>query len=78
MQAHVCGKVGGMDPNAALAKMLSRAEKILAADDAGEDVPAEAVELAELILGLHEWLKKDGFLPARWRGSPKTPAARRR
>jgi len=51
-----------MDPDAALKNALSLANEIV--DDENESYAA--VELAQSVLDLHEWLEKRGFLPAAW------------
>lgn len=60
-----------MDPNDCLAIILRIAKRI----DDGVDVSgADASMLAEYVLALDEWLKKAGFLPARWAaGRPLQP-----
>ncbi|MBB5167088.1 hypothetical protein [Mycobacterium sp. AZCC_0083] len=49
-----------MDPNAALEEMLDLARGDLT--EFGDEVH----RLAELTLGLHEFLGKGGFLPSAW------------
>jgi len=46
-----------MDPNAALKELLELAQ-----------VEAEnGARWAELVLGLHEWITRGGFLPTAWK-----------
>ena len=54
-----------MDPNANLEEQLELAHKLLLCDY-GER-PFDAERLAELVVALDEWIRKGGFLPARWR-----------
>lgn len=65
-----------MDPNATLAVMLDRAEVILADDREPEDggPSHEAIELAEAVQNLSEWLSKGGFLPSAWAFNPNDKA----
>lgn len=58
-----------MDPDATLEKILSWIESIRAYEGA-EDLHAlenAAVELADSVENLHEWIQRGGFLPAAWR-----------
>lgn len=53
-----------MDPNAALARVRALCAVLLSE---GYDLdPAPAIELAETVEGLDEWLTRKGFLPAAW------------
>jgi hypothetical protein len=49
-----------MDPDACLAEMLDLAR-------AAEQLGDEAHRLAELTISMHEWLSRQGFLPAAWK-----------
>jgi len=51
-----------MDPNAALAQMRIFAALIVD----GKGTESEAIELAEAVQALDEWIKRGGFLPAAW------------
>ena len=54
-----------MDPNANLDRLLELARRM--ADQEADDIEEDnAIELAELILALDEWLRRGGFLPRRW------------
>lgn len=55
-----------MDPNTVLSDMLQLAGEIIFADENSGDGDPRAVELAEKVEALDEWLKKGGFCPARW------------
>jgi len=52
-----------MDPDANLSEQRRIAEQIV---ENGAIDADRAERLAELVLALDEWLKKGGFLPARW------------
>jgi len=58
-----------MDPNETLKKLLRIAGQVMR-DDSEEDIwfskQQAAIELAEGISDLDEWLAKGGFLPERW------------
>lgn len=57
-----------MDPNENLREQLKLANRILATPY-GEDSfvsETDARDLAELVIGLNEWITKGGFLPAAW------------
>jgi len=53
-----------MDPDATL-KMIRE----LAAEVACRAVDPDAVELAELVQSLDEWISRGGFLPKEWAGA---------
>lgn len=58
-----------MDPDAALRRLVELSERLVQCDS--EDLEWDALhtsatEFAETFLGLDEWLRKDGFLPAAW------------
>lgn len=60
-----------MDPNAARSTMIERANAILGLSNLEQGVsPAllehHAVELAEAVHGLDEWLRSGGFYPQAW------------
>ena len=58
-----------MDPNANLAEQLRIARLLL--DSTGEEpTNLEADRLAELVIALHEWIVKGGFLPDDWKVKP--------
>lgn len=50
-----------MDPNEALRQIREEVTRVR------EDGDAEAFALADLIVGLDDWLSRDGFLPDDWR-----------
>lgn len=52
-----------MDPNANLNEMIELATEHIDADEIDQD---DARRLAELVLGLDDWLVGHGFLPRRW------------
>lgn len=52
-----------MDPNAARSKMIELANRIIAE---GAVITDGAVELAEAVHDLDEWLRSGGFLPSAW------------
>lgn len=54
-----------MDPNATLRSIRLLAAAILADDELDQD--PDAVDLAELVTGLDEWVATGGFLPDAWR-----------
>lgn len=51
-----------MDPTQNLTDQISAAEAIVNDDSASHT----AHELAKLVLALHDWIAKGGFLPAQW------------
>lgn len=65
-----------MDPDANLQEQIALAETLAEALSAEEGTltvrEVAALRLAELVLGLHGWLRTGGFPPEAWR-----PAARR-
>jgi hypothetical protein len=52
-----------MDPNAALARIQELVREILDNELASD----EAVELAEAVDDLDEWIGSGGFIPTEWR-----------
>ena len=54
-----------MDPNENLAHQLRLAKSII--DDEYEVDSADAVDLAELVVALNDWIVAGGFLPAAWK-----------
>ena len=50
-----------MDPNTTLVDILSLAKDILESAET-----ADALDLAEKVLILHEWICGGGFLPRKW------------
>lgn len=59
-----------MDPEKALRRLIELAESLVQGDPESlewEALHAAASELAETFLGLDEWVRKGGFLPAAWR-----------
>jgi len=64
-------KGGDMDPNACLEDILRLTQKIgedyRNPDSKGID-QEDALELAESISILHNWIKNGGFLPKEWKG----------
>ncbi len=81
-----------MDPTANLQDQINLANGIKTIADAGGDPLGEdSVQLAELVIALHDWIKGGGHLPQQWvtirsygeRGyadtpGPKAPTRRRR
>lgn len=57
-----------MDPNALLARLLEIAGEL--EDDRRAALADCAVELADGLLALDQWLSAGGFLPQRWDGPP--------
>lgn len=58
-----------MDPNAARARIIEKANTVLAQAGAQEDpfgVLSTAVDLAEAVHDLDEWLRQGGFFPDAW------------
>lgn len=56
-----------MDPDAALAELLDLARAHQAElDDESTNNHADTGQMADLVLGLHDWLSTGGFLPAAW------------
>lgn len=55
-----------MDPDANLEAMLERARAIIALARVGAEVSDLEIELAELVIALHDWLVKGGALPNEW------------
>jgi hypothetical protein len=53
-----------MDPTANLAEQLDLANSIL---HDGVEGPEDSERLAELVLALHDWINKGGFLPNQWK-----------
>ncbi|AGU92108.1 HNH endonuclease [Mycobacterium phage Bane1] len=59
-----------MDPNAALAEALDIARAHQAElDDESANHHADTGRLADLVVGLHEFLSTGGFFPAAWTAS---------
>jgi hypothetical protein len=57
-----------MDPTANLREQLALAASILDNDDKDDNqIVAASVNLADLVIGLNEWITKHGgFLPKQW------------
>ncbi len=58
-----------MDPTANLKKQIELAKRIIKEAEEfapDEDVEELALELAEHVLALDEWIRRGGFLPTRW------------
>lgn len=56
-----------MDPDAALAELLDLARAHRAElDDESTNNHADTGQMADLVLGLHDWLSTGGFLSAAW------------
>ena len=58
-----------MDPNANLTEALKLARHIVSAVDADrwiESDVTDAARLAELVVGMDEWIRAGGFLPEVW------------
>ena len=60
-----------MDPTANLEEQLQLANMWLDADDGDELDGADATRMGELVLSLHEWIIKGGFLPKSWAEAQK-------
>lgn len=63
-----------MDPTQCLKELLELKDKITAALDGtntieGDDLLDTVSELVDRLDALHEWMKKDGFLPKQWQTS---------
>lgn len=56
-----------MDPDKTLEKMLRLALKTQEQWDPDEGVGIDALELAELVIAMHEWITNGGYLPKAWR-----------
>lgn len=54
-----------MDPNSNLREMLEIAQRI--AFDPYDRYDTETVRLAELVIALDEWIRKQSVLPSAWR-----------
>ena len=52
-----------MDPNETLRRMINLAAHI---NDTDFPTTDDSVVLAELVMDLHTWIIKGGFLPDRW------------
>jgi hypothetical protein len=56
-----------MDPDACLDLCLSLAQSIHDANEDGEPFdPDDAIELADHLVFLHDWIRGGGFLPKAW------------
>ena len=55
-----------MDPNENLRRQLEQAQRIIDLEDKGSVVDSGAVELAELVEDLSDWLEHGGFAPQKW------------
>jgi hypothetical protein len=58
-----------LDPERALTEILELAHELLDLDD---EECCGARRLAELVIGLHEWLSKGGFPPSPWSPGKKS------
>ncbi len=56
-----------MDPDAALAEMRDISKALTEAKDLNSDSLTDAARLAELVMGLDEWILRGGYLPEDWR-----------
>ena len=57
-----------VDPDENLKQQLALASHIVWAAEEGRKVTTDdAHQLAELVINLHDWIRKGGFLPACWR-----------
>jgi len=56
-----------MDPNVALERLLSICEQWEEWGELEQNPIAALDEVAELFLGLNEWISSGGFLPNLWR-----------
>jgi hypothetical protein len=52
-----------MDPDVALRTALEASARVIATEGAEAEA---AVELAESVQALHEWIARGGFLPVAW------------
>ena len=60
-----------VDPDENLKQQLAMASHIVWAAEEGRELkPTDAHELAELVISLHDWIRKGGFLPAAWKKVP--------
>lgn len=55
-----------VDPNATLTEIRELAKFLLTEDQFPEDMQIPALELAQKISDLDEWLSKGGFFPRPW------------
>ena len=60
-----------MDPNATLVELLDLARQHSEHDDMLQTVSIDAMEsdierMSELVIALHGWIEKGGFLPKMW------------
>lgn len=57
-----------MDPNATLADLRALVAEVIAREDKGVFLPKRqhAVDMAQLVDSLDEWLTRGGFLPNAW------------
>lgn len=57
-----------MDPNATRARMIEKANVLLGQFSVNAEVDnTDAVELAEAVHDLDEWLRSGGFFPKEWK-----------
>lgn len=58
-----------MDPDANLNEQLELAQAIADEDEDSDRIESaeNGQRLADLVLALHEWISKGGFLPTAWR-----------
>ena len=59
-----------MDPDACLEEALALAGKIVDHDEedmTNDEMHDAALELAQYVLSLHDWIRGGGFLPKEWR-----------
>jgi len=55
-----------VDPDANLKEQLELARQLLCGEHDGVEAEMVGDRLAELVLSLHEWIGKGGFLPRAW------------
>lgn len=59
-----------MDPDAALAELLDLARAHQAElDDESTSPHADTGRMADLVLALHEWIDRGGYIPTAWQAT---------
>lgn len=64
-----------MDPDTVLADIRELAAKLTSDDQRAADLVDVALDLADRVTALDEWLSRGGSLPAAWRPEASTPAS---
>lgn len=59
-----------MDPTANLREQIALADQIIKSES-GNPQWSPAIELAELVLALNDWIAGGGFLPEQWQQERK-------